>query len=67
MNRECENSSNESYLLTYLLTYPLSDLVRTKCGFEHLFQESLIVLASDFSLLNLTYRDKKDSFFHWCT
>ena len=37
--------------VTNLLAYlPTSFLVRTKCGFEHLFQESVITLVSDISL-----------------
>ena len=33
--------------VTYLLAYLVS---QNKCGFEHLFQESVIVIVSDFSL-----------------
>ena len=40
-------------------TYLFSNLVKTKCSFKHLFQESVVVLVSSLSLYNFI----DDSFF----
>ena len=44
MNRERENPSDESYLLTYLLSYLVS---QKKCGFVHILEECVMALVYD--------------------